>query len=241
MKPWTSATVCAVALLLLFPAPSSGQNPVAEAARKISQLNGQLLNEVRIASPEVKQAVAEVPQVNPAEVHQIEKPPSPTKTINVVSDSQKEALVVAVRKFSQEKQSQAKLYSRLEIFFLIAGAVLALLGGIFSLMKLNTVAGIVSLIVAAVVGFPNVFPVAPLADFYTALATQALALETDCNLKNPFSEDDYKSAQSQLTYLILYEANNRPKFGATKVSTEDLVKHIQTFKTATNVATSGGS
>lgn len=241
MKHWTSATLCAVSLLLLFRASTSGQNPIAEAARKVSQLNGQLLNEVRIASPEVKQAVAEVPQVNPAEVHQIEKPPSPTKTINVVSDSQKEALVVAVRKFSQEKQSQAKIYSRLEIFFLIAGAVLALVGGVFNLLKLNTMAAVTSLIVVAVVGFPNVFPVAALADFYSALASQALALETDSQLRSPFSEDDYKSAQGQLTYLILYEANNRPKFGATKVSTEDLVKHIQTFKTATDVAAGGGS
>jgi hypothetical protein len=241
MKRWTSATLFALAFLLLLRTLTFGQNRAAEAMRKVTELNGQLIKEVQVASPEVKQAVDQVPQVDPTQVHQIEKPQPPTKKINVVSDSQKQALVAAVRKFSQDKQSQAKLYSRLQIFFLIAGAVLALLGGIFNLMKLNTVAGIVSLIVVAVVCFPNVFPVAPLADFYTALATQALALETDCELKNPFTEDDYKSSQSQLTYLILYDANNRPKFGTAKVSTEDLVKHIQTYKTATDVATTGGA
>jgi hypothetical protein len=36
--------------------------------------------------------------------------------------------------------------------------------------------------------------------------------------------------------LILYDANNRPKFGNTKVSIEDLTKQLQTFKTTTNIA-----
>jgi DNA-binding transcriptional regulator YdaS (Cro superfamily) len=241
MKRWTSATLCVLAFCLLLRTLTFGQNPVTEAVRKVSELNGQLLKDLKVAPPEVRQAVDQVPQVSPTEVHQIEKAQPATRKIDVVSDNQKQVLVTAVRNFSQQKQNQAKIYSRLEIFFLIAGAVLALVGGIFNLMKLNTIAGIVSLIVVAVVGFPNVFPVAPLADFYTALATQALALETDCELKNPFTEDDYNSSQSQLKYLILYDANNRPKFGTTKVSTEDLVKHIQTYKTATDVATTGGA
>jgi hypothetical protein len=241
MKRWTSAGLFALAFLLLLRTQTLGQNPVTEAIRKVSQLNGQLLKEVNVASPDVKQAIDQVPAVNPAEVHQIERPQVPTKQINVVSENQKQLLLTAVRNFSQEKQNQARVYSRLQVFFLIAGALLALLGGIFNLVKWNTLGGVVSLIVVAVVGFPSIYPVAAFADFYSALATQALALETDCELKNPFTEDDYKSSENQLKYLILYDASDRPKLGATKVSTEDLVKQIQTYKTASDVAKSGGA
>ncbi len=226
------------ALLLLSPS-MFGQNPIAEAARKISQLNGQLLREVQVAPPEVKQAVSEVPQVNPAEVHEITAPQNPAKQISVVSDKQKQLLVSAVRNFTQEKKRQEKKYWWLALVFVVAGAACALLASIFNFVKWNTIAGIISLIVIAVVGFPNVYPIPALADFYGALATQAVALQTDCELKNPFTEDDYTSAENQLKYLILYDATNRPKLGTTKVSTEDLTKQLQTYKTTANVAATG--
>jgi len=78
-----------------------------------------------------------------------------------------------------------------------------------------------------------------LADFYGALATQAVALQTDCELKDPFTKDDYDSAEHQLKYLIVYEAENSPKLGTTTVSTDELAKQIQTYKTSANVAATG--
>jgi len=95
----------------------------------------------------------------------------------------------------------------------------------------------VGLIVVAVVGFPNVYPVSALSDFYGSLASQAVALQTDCELKNPFTQEDYASSAGQLKILLLYEANNRPKLGTAHMSTEELAKALQTYKTSANVAT----
>jgi hypothetical protein len=232
----SSRTVLGLMSLLLFSPLVLGQNQVADATRKLSQLNGQLLHEVQTAPPEVKQAVSEVPPVNPAEIHEITAPQNPARKIAVVSDNQKELLVSAVTNFTQEKKRQETKYSWLALIFVVAGASCALIASIFNFVKWNTMAGIVGLIVIAVVGFPNVYPIPALADFYGALATQAVALQTDCELKTPFTEEDYTSAENQLKYLILYDATNRPKLGTTKVSTEDLTKQLQTYKTSANLA-----
>jgi hypothetical protein len=223
-------------LLMLFVASAFGQGPIQQAIQQLSQVEAIVGHQIQNASPEVKKAVSEVPQVTPADLHQITAPQNPSKTITVVSDSQKKILLAAVNSFTEQEKRRDRKYSWLAIAFLIAGAVFALLGSIFNFIKWNTTAGIVGLIVVAVVGFPNVYPIPALADFYSSLATQAVALQTDCELKNPFTEEDYNSSESQLKLLILYDANNRPKFGSTKVSIDDLTKQLQTFKTTTNIA-----
>lgn len=236
MKRRLQESAYGLAFLLLLAPFAFAQNPVAEAAHRLTQLNGQLLQDIQNASPDVKKAVNDVPQVNQADLHQLPAPQSAAKTIIVVSDSQKQVLISALDKFTEEKRSQQREYSALAIIFVIAGAVLALLASIFNFIKWNSAAGIVGLIVVAVVGFPNVYPVSPLADFYNSLTSQAVALQADCKLRTPFTQDDYNSSAAQLKILLLYEANNRPKLGATKMSTEDLAKALQTYKTSANVA-----
>jgi len=239
MNRLTPGSTFALASLLLLTPFAFGQNPFAEATRRLTQLNGQLLQEVQRSSPEVKRAVDEVPQVNQAELHEIVAQQNPAKKITVVSDRQKQLLVSAVDKFTEEKRRQEREYSRLAIAFVVGGATFALLGSVFNFIRWNTAAGVIGLMVIAVVGFPNVYPIPALADFYGSLATQAVALQTDCELKNPFTEEDYNSSEGQLKILLVYEANNRPKLGSTKVSTEDLAKQLQTYKTTAGVAGAG--
>jgi hypothetical protein len=225
-----------LASLLIIAPLAFAQNPVAEAAHRLTKLNGQLTQDIQNASPDVKKAVNDVPLVTQADLHQVAAPQNPARTIIVVSDSQKQVLISAVDKFTAEKRRQQREYSALAITFVIAGAVLALLASIFNFIKWNTVSGVVGLIVVAVVGFPNVYPVSALSDFYGSLASQAVALQTDCELKNPFTQEDYASSAGQLKILLIYEANNRPKLGTAHMSTEELAKALQTYKTSANIA-----
>src|SRR5436189_62796 len=113
MNPSISGSVRGLVCLLLLTSFASSQNPTAKAARKLSELNTQLLKEVQTATPEVKQAVSQVPAVNPVEVHEIPAPQNPEKTIAVVSESQKRVLLSAVNNFTSAKKKQQTEYSAL--------------------------------------------------------------------------------------------------------------------------------
>jgi hypothetical protein len=226
------AMVGVVSLLLLTPFVY-GQTQLNVVLQK---LTSDVAKGTSSATPEVRKELSEVPSVQPQEVHEINAPQAPPKKIVVVNNEQKAALISAIDKFTKEKRHQQSVYSTWALTFLVAGVVLALVGSILNFIKWNTLAGIVGLIVVATVGFPNVYPLPALADFYNILAAQALALRTDCELRETFTEDDYKASENQLKLLILYEANNHPKFGSAKSSTEDLVQKLQTARTVTGVA-----
>src|SRR5579859_7574554 len=100
MNRLTLGNICALASLLFITPFAFGQNPIADAARRLTQLNGQLLKEVQSAPPEVKRAVDEVPQVNQAELHETVSPQNPEKKVTVVSDRQKQLLISAVERFT---------------------------------------------------------------------------------------------------------------------------------------------
>jgi len=234
----TCRTLVTSSLLLLLCTSCWAQLRLGVSDR-VKTLNEQLKRQVSLAPVEVQRAISEVPTVNPAEIHVVPAPEAPAKTVALVSDSQKQLLLNAVKKFTGDSKKQENRYSSLALAFLIGGAAFALLGSIFSFLKWNTTAGIIGLVVLAVVGFPNIFPMTGLADFYGVLSTQAIALETDCELKSPFTKDDYDAAEKQLKSLILYEAANRPKLGNTKPSTDDLVRQLQTYKTAAVVGSGG--
>src|ERR1700720_870330 len=89
-------------LLMLFVASAFGQGPIQQAIQQLSQVEAIVGHQIQNASPEVKKAVSEVPQVTPADLHQITAPQNPSKTITVVSDSQKKILLAAVNSFTEQ-------------------------------------------------------------------------------------------------------------------------------------------
>jgi|ERR1039458_1924608 hypothetical protein len=105
-------------------------------------------------------------------------------------------------------------------------------GAIFSFARKHVIAGVVGLIVTAIIGFTNTYPVGALSDFYRGLDAQATALQLDCELKQPFGVDSYNSAADQLKLLYLYEGSKRPGIGNYRVPLQDLTKELQTVKTS---------
>jgi hypothetical protein len=224
--------VCALMLFGTSTAPLSAQIQVPDLLRQLSM---GISRDVANASSEVQATVAQIPAVNQENVRQVQ-PITPEKSVAVVTDKQKALLVSAVDKYTNEKQREAGKFSMLATTFMVLGAVLALLGSICSFLRRNTVAGVVGLVVVAIVSAPNLYPMNAMADFYGALATQAVALQTDCNLKNPFTVTDYESSEAQLKVLILYEAQTRPTFNSSKTSTEDLAAKLQSLRSSSNVS-----
>lgn len=185
---------------------------------------------IKRASAEVQQKAAEVPAIKPAEVTAVPAPENPAKQIEVVSEPQRQELIAKIKQFADEtKKSQSSFYG-LALTLVILGVLLALCASVLGFVKMARAAGVVSLVVAAVVAFPKAYPIPALADFYSSLATQALALETDCELKSPMTVDEYKASAAQLKTLILYEAQNKPGFGEASAATDTLAKQMQELR-----------
>jgi hypothetical protein len=208
--------------------PATAQAPVTRPS--IHDQIARIDRSVQSASAVVQAEVQKVPIATAVETQTIEAP-APAKTITVVTDAQKAALIQGIENFVADKKKQEQKFSVLTTTFIISAAVLALLASLASFMNLNRVAGVLGIVVIAAVGLPNVYPMAALADFYQNLTDQALALQTDCQFTIPFTKDVYDSSAAQLKALILFEANNRPKFGEGKVSTDDLTTQLQTLRT----------
>src|SRR5205085_5961393 len=141
----------------------------------------------------------------------------------LVSEKDRAHLCDKVTAFAAHSQSEERIYSRLDLTTILLAAGLALIGSITSFLAHNKTAGIISLIVAAVVGFSNAYPIGPIADFYRSLSGQAKALSVECEYTRPYSMNTYGSNLEQLKLLYIYE-DKRPAFGNYKLSTDDLTK-----------------
>ncbi len=219
-----------VAGLCLLTAPLEAQVnnfKIQELRRRTSAIDMR----VKAATAEVQQQANAVPEIKPTDVQIVPSPQNPTQQVEVVSEQQRQQLIEKVKEFAGEKKKSQSHFYGLALTLVIAGVGLALVAAVLGFVKMANAAGIVSLIVAAVVGVPKAYPVPALADFYNSLSVQALALETDCELKNPMTVDEYKASAAQLKALILYEAQNKPGFGATTTATDDLAKQLQELRT----------
>ena len=218
-------------IFLVACVPLSAQSPLQDL------LKGQvatIMREVQTTpNSEVKQKTAEIPAVTPNDIHQVTAPQPPVQKIEVVTNEKKAKLVSRVADFTTMTTRERDKFSLLATIVVIIGAILALVASILSFLSLNKVAGIVSLIVIAVVGAPTVYPTTALASFYRTLAAHSSALKLECDLKDPFTLTDYNSASDRLALLYLYEGDKRPQIGNAKDISEDLSKELQTLQTGT--------
>jgi len=194
---------------------------ITHLSNVITGINGQVLQ----ATPEVQAKINEIPQL----------PPAPKPQIEVADEKDRTALCDSIMKFASDQQSNQSLYSRLALIAIASAAGLALVGSVASFLSASKTAGVISLVVAAVIGFSNAYPIGPLADYYRSVAAQAHGLSAECAYIKPYTTTLYTSDVNQLKLLYLYEAN-RPSLGNYGVKTEELVKQLQDVRTAsTNV------
>jgi hypothetical protein len=217
----TKLTGAVFLLVLLSYSPSFAQGVFDAAAnfnRTITSINAQ----VQLASPIAQAKVADLPQ-QPLLVQA--KP-----AIELANTADRTLLCGKVTSFAGHAQSEQQRYSTLALVTIVLAAGLALVGSIASFLAKNKTAGIISLVVAAIVGFSNAYPVGPLADFYRSLTGEANALSVECQYTNPYTVTAYTSNVNQLKLLYIYE-EKRPAFGSYRLTTDDLTKQTQVVRT----------
>ena len=105
-----------------------------------------------------------------------------TGSVDVVSDTDRSHMCDEISAFAVHSESEEERYSNYALATIITATFLALVGSIASFLAKNKTAGVISLIVAAVVGFSNVYPLGPLGDFYRSLNGDAKALALECKV-----------------------------------------------------------
>jgi hypothetical protein len=217
----------AVVLSLGLPSRAAYQFPVDQLqsiirvqSASMAKIQSQINEKVIAVGGEAQAQANQIPQVSVQPSGQSEN----------VSDGDKNTLMDRINKFAEQEKSSETFYVRLALAFIIGAAILALLGSILSFAKKNVVAGVVGLIVTAIISFSNAYPLNALAEFHRHLEGQAYALQVDCETQRAFTADFYTSARSRLLALILARSTESPGFGNYKVPTRSTTDQQQTIK-----------
>ena len=216
--------------LVVLAVTLAGQTPIArqtQLQKIIQSQRDEILKGIQNSPSEVKRQVDSVPAIKPEQVQQVPAP-APAPMMAVVSDSQKDTLVNTITGFVQGWTTQMNKFSALSTTLAFAGVILAALATIFS--KKSRAALVLAGLTTVVTLVPRVYPVEALADFYRSLASRGTSLEVSCELKVPFTVDDYKSATDQIQLLISTEGTKRPRLGNIPDVSADLAKQLPVLK-----------
>lgn len=151
--------------------------------------------------------------------------------VTIIPVEAREALTDEVKSFIAYAEKKERLYSMLSLISICLSSGLALVGGIASFMSKNRLAGIISLIVAAVVGLSNAYPIRPLAEFYADAKSQAKAIVANSMLSEPYTETLYVADITQYKLLLLYE-RDRPSIGKYDNPTDALQQEAKSVSIA---------
>jgi len=184
-------------------------------------------NELDTKLSKIDDAVSKAPSDVQEKIKAVE-PPAATVGF---SDQQKQKLLNAAQSISTEAGKNEQMYQRLGLASIILSAVLALIGSIASFLKMNKVAGIVGLIVVAIVSLSNTYPIASLHNFYRDLKAGADAIVADCTFVIPYTEATYKTNYAQYKLLVV-SAGKRPTFGNFQNPADTLKAEMQSVKIA---------
>jgi hypothetical protein len=227
--------VVVLCLFLFFTCPASLVSQNKALQQLVLQQRATIRAEIAKAPPEVQQRTQEVPVVNQQEVQQVTVPQPTEKKVSMVSDAQKAILVSTVSEFVARTSRSRDRFVLIATTAVFVGAALALISAITSFLGFRVTAGVIGLVATAVVGSSSVYPSAALANFYRALSAQGTALQLDCTLKTPLTEEDYEANRNQLEVLVLFEGTKRPEIGNAKDVSDDLSKQLQLIRTGAHV------
>jgi len=183
---------------------------------------------------EIGKAIANADEPVKTKAGEIPTLPTPaTPQAEPITADQRNFLLGKIKDFAGYTKSEDSQFTFWAVTCIIVSGFLALAGAILSFLKKNVLGGIAGIIVTAIVGLSNAYPLNALANFYRGLESQASALEVECELKQPFTSDSYNSAANQLKLLYLYESK-RPGFGNFNAPIQSLSTDLQTVKTSSD-------
>lgn len=212
----------------------TGQDKPAPSTQKFQTETGESLfqkanNELSSKLTKIDDAVAKAP----SDVQEKIKAIQPLSVAVTVSDQQKHKLLDAAQSFSAESGKSEQWFFRLGVTSIILSAVLALIGSVSSFLKLNRVAGIMSLIVVAIVALSNAFPIGNTVTFYRDQKAGADSIITDCTFTVPYTQTIYDANVAQYKLLVL-NSGKRPSFGNFQNPSDTLKAEMQQVKIAAN-------
>lgn len=202
-------------LLFLFVAITNiSAQPTVTISPDVHSAASQATAELNYKTSEIDKAV----QKTAPDAHSKSKviqAPSRTEVpvrVTIVQTDDKKQLIDEVKSFVAYAEGKELMYSRLSTALIFLTAALALAGGIASFMSRNKTAGVISLIVAAVVGLSNAYPVSSLSSFYSDMKSQGRLILADCMFVKPYTETLYSADVAQYKLLIVAE-RHKPTVG----------------------------
>ena len=155
-----------------------------------------------------------------------------------VSDTQSGAItgdqwlraIKELTNYRDKAQSNMQYYTTLSTAILIGGIVLAAATAIASFLRASILAGILSIIVSAMLTVPKLFPISERAEYYRVLFAQSSSLVVQNQLKLHPTIADYNAIARSLQVLSDYEINKFPA-GNISDNTQQLIKDLEVNKT----------
>ncbi|MGC2697593.1 MAG: hypothetical protein WA738_17540 [Candidatus Angelobacter sp.] len=123
-------------------------------------------------------------------------------------------------------ESSMKHYSAMATGLVLAGILMAASAALAGFLRKSIAAGIISILVTAVVGIPKVFPISQRAEYYRALFGQSSTLLVQSQLRLNPTEADYNEFVRDIQVLSEYETDKFPSSGDVAANTENLIKDI---------------
>jgi hypothetical protein len=150
--------------------------------------------------------------------------------VQLVPQSDRDAVVRRIGEFDAATSHVAHIYEDILFGVTLGSIVLGLCASISGFCKLSTLAGILSIIAAGILGVGSALPIAQNADFYRLLSAQSHALYSDAELHGAMTLSEYASFREGLKTLILFEGAKFPSRSGTQEATQSLITQLQSVR-----------
>ena len=206
----------------------AADNLVVEAARSVES----------VQQKAVEQAPAATKAALDAAQERVDAAQQEVKKAAIVESGQLKLLENELERFNGRMRGSASVYATLTVVMVLAGLLFSLAAAIASFLSWPKTAGVLSLIVAAIIGAPKALPFAERAAFYRILEAQSGSALTECRLRLSTTVDDYALSVHQLTVLNVYAGEKYPAgadiAGATSALMNDLKVAARDSKASLN-------
>lgn len=164
------------------------------------------------------------PATSPIEPEAL-SPPGP-----MVADKERDTLIQKIGEFDAATTRSAATYEHILFGVTLGSIILGLGASIAAFCKRSTLAGILSIMAAGILGIGTAMPIAQSADFYRLLSAQSHALRADAELSSSMTVSEFTIFRQALRTLILFEGDKFPSRSNTQEATQNLLAQIMSAR-----------
>ncbi len=179
-----------------------------------------------VATPPSSAIIATLP-TNAGAAPPITAPVEP----KLVPQKDRDTLVSTVGEFDSATARVSRIYENILFGVTLGSIALGLCASIAGFCKQSTLAGILSIIAAGILGIGSALPIAQNADFYRLLAAQSQALHYDAELHQQMTVSEYDGFRDGLKTLVLFEGQKFPSRSGTQEATQTLIAQLKAVRT----------